>query len=190
LRIGDLQSSRNAAADAQASWERALVILADAHGPDAPTTVRALLAIATRLREDGDAISALDYDRRALLAVERAATRDEGLVVTALVDEARTLLALGRDRQAVPLLTRASDATEAAHRGAARTGSTAQRRDAAARLVEVQGLLARALWSDKPSRPRALELAGKVRALANEHKLAIDPWVASVAEHISEGSAP
>jgi hypothetical protein len=51
-------------------------------------------------------------------------------------------------------------------------------------------LLARALWSDKPSRPRALELAGKVRTLANEHKLAIDPWVASVAEHISEGSAP
>jgi tetratricopeptide (TPR) repeat protein len=188
--IGNLQSSRKATADAQASWERALQILSDAHGPAAAPTVRALLGIAGRLREDGDPLSALDYDRRALVAVEREPTRDDALLVSALVDQARSLLALGRDRQAVPLLTRAAETTEASHRGAARTGTAEQRRDAAARVVEVQGLLSRALWSDKPSRPRALELAGEVRELANEHKLAIDPWVASVAEHISEGSAP
>ncbi|MBC7978188.1 MAG: hypothetical protein H7138_24655 [Myxococcales bacterium] len=46
------------------------------------------------------------------------------------------------------------------------------------------------MWSDKPARPRALELAGKARALANQHELSIDPWVASVAEHITEGGAP
>lgn len=190
LRIGDLQSSRKASSDAQASWEQALVVLGDAHGSDAPPVVRALVSIATRLREDGDAISALDYDRRALLAVEREPTRDEPLLVAVLVDQARTLLALGRDRQAVPLLTRATETCEAAHLGAVRTGSPEERKDAAARLVLAQGLLARALWSDKTSRPRSLELAGKVRALANEHKLEVDPWVASVAEHVSEGSAP
>lgn len=176
-RIGDAQARLGQLDEARASWDQALALLEAAHGVGAPEVAQAALAIAERLRNAGDAESALAYNRKAVSNGEAMRSRAPELLGRGLVEQARTLLALERDRAARDPLERASELLEADHLGAQRDGDAALRRDAAARLADAQALLARALWSDGDQRARATELARRARGLYVAAGMPSDPWL-------------
>jgi len=187
LEIGDVQARMGDTALARASWGRALGLVTDAHGPSSTTTVTTTLDIAARLREHGDSTSALEYDRRALDAIDRGGS-DASLRAMALLDEGRSLLMLARDREAAAPLAQALAIHDTAWRAASKSATYDARRDAAAQLVESTVLLARALSSDPASRERALAHARAAKALAAEHGFEVDPWVLELARGDSTGA--
>ncbi len=186
LRIGDLRAGQHEAQDARASWDQALAIISAAHGPIARTTTMTMLAIATRLREHGDAAGALEYNRRALQSVE-AGDDDPGLRAATLLDEGRTLLAVGRDRDAAEPLRQAFEIHDATWRAIAKDAAPAVRRDAATRWLEAAVLWARWLSFDPTSRARAVELARAARTVATDNGLPVEPWLVEITRRTADG---
>ncbi len=188
VRLGRLQLAGDGGAEARATWERALAILAQAHGHDAEL-VRTLLTMARALRDRGEHDAALEYDRRAYVAAERVAPSDRELHAAVLLDQGRSLLALGRDTDAREPLQRAFELQQSllGELGAGAAGDT--RRIAAQRVIEAGGLLARALSSQPDLAPTAQALARKLRTLSSEHHVELDPWLVGVAT-AREGAAP
>jgi tetratricopeptide (TPR) repeat protein len=187
LGIGDVRMLQGEAVEARTSWDRALALVTDAHGPSASVTTTMTLGVAARLRDNDDPTSALDYIRRARVAIEVG--NDPSRLADALIDEGRTLLVLGRDVDAAISLQEAWDLRDAAWQSAAKATSTDTRRDAAARLLDATVLLARALSSDPASRERAVAHGRAAKALASEHGFELDPWVNELARRATLGAS-
>jgi hypothetical protein len=190
LATGDLQARQHSRIEARTSWEDALSIYAEAHGPTARTTTITTLAIAKRLRDEADGAGALEYDRRALAAIDGGGDSDPTLRAAALLDQGRTLLALARDGDAQAPLRQAFELHDAVWRAAAKEPSATARREIAARWLEAAVLLVRAMASDPASRGRAIEQGRAARAVATENGLALDPWLVELLRSDANGAAP
>lgn len=190
LAIGDLKAREQHRIEARTSWEDALSIYAEAHGPTSRTTTLTTLAIAKRLREEADGAGALEYDRRALAAIDGGGDSDPTLRAAALLDQGRTLLALARDGDAQAPLRQAFEIHDAVWRAAAKEPSATARREIAARWLEAAVLLVRAMASDPASRARAIEQGRAARTVAAENGLALDPWLVELLRQDAAGAQP
>ncbi|MBK8234038.1 MAG: tetratricopeptide repeat protein [Deltaproteobacteria bacterium] len=194
LRLGELQLPREGTAAARATWERALVIVAEAHRSDANAVVEMLLRMATALREHGDADGALEYDGRALAAIE-STHGDDDARATVWLDEGRSLLALGRVAQArVPLersLAHRESVLASLGPASATTSGNAGHRSAAAQMVLDAGAeLVRALAAQDPASDAATQLARRLRVVAAQHRLTVPSWLVGVTDTAASGAPP
>ena len=189
LKLGDLEALAGKTVEARTSWERAVALIADAHGPSSNAAVLLLLGVARRLRDDDDAIGALEYNRRALRAVDGGGG-DRNVRAAVLLDHGRTLMILGRTPEAIGPLGAAFELREAASRAVAGDTSTGARREAASAWIEAATLLTHALSNDPTSRTRVLEYGRTARGLAAEFGLEVDPWALELWRRLPDEAGP
>src|SRR5206468_11325527 len=107
--------------------------------------------LGTNLYALNDAAAALPHHRRASEILLRSEGEKSAVTAHAVAGEGRDLLALGRVREALPLLERAQEVQQAAK---------AEPID----LAETRASLAEAIWSSGGDRVRARSLAEEARA--------------------------
>ena len=143
--LGDLDGAENEVVQSKRILEAAL-------GPDYPYLANVLTVEGTIRREQHRLAEAKSIHTRALALAEKSLGAKHPDVSFELVNLGKDLIALHADAEAASYLERALTLA---------TTSAALPADTA----EVKFALAKALWSDRPSRPRARELAEQAKSL-------------------------